>query len=61
LATSRDDEQAILEMLMPRAPARIDGRLHDGDALDAKALGVLGIDGAAGALMVAVRRRVEKR
>src|SRR2546430_4945194 len=54
-ATHESDEQAILEMLVPRAQARIDGQLRDGDALDAKALGVLGVDTAAVALLVAVR------
>jgi hypothetical protein len=52
---SEDDEQAILDMLVPRAQARIDGQLLDSDALDTKALGVLGVDAAAIALMVAVR------
>jgi len=52
---SDGDEQAILDMLVPRAQARIDGQLLDSDALDTKALGVLGVDAAAVALMVAVR------
>lgn len=51
---SDGDEQAILDMLVPRAQARIDGQLLDSDALDTKALGVLGVDAAAVALMVAV-------
>jgi hypothetical protein len=42
-------------LLVPRAQARIDGQLRDTDALAAKALGVLGVDVAAIALMVAVR------
>ena len=42
-------------MLVPRAQARIDGQLRDGDALDTKTLGVLGLDTAAVALLVAVR------
>lgn len=42
-------------MLLPRAQARVDGQLRDSDALDTKALGVLGVDVAAMALMVAVR------
>ena len=54
-ATHESDEQAILDMLLPRARARIDGQLRDGDALDTKALGVLGVDTAAVALLVAVR------
>jgi hypothetical protein len=37
------DEQGILDMLIPRAQARIDGQLHDSDSLDAKALGILGV------------------
>ena len=54
-AANESDEQAILDMLVPRAQARIDGQLRDGDALDTKALGVLGVDTAAVALLVAVR------
>src|SRR5713226_50200 len=54
-AAHESDEQAILDMLLPRAQARIDGQLRDGDALDTKALGVLGVDTAAVALLVAVR------
>ena len=54
-AAHESDEQAILDMLVPRAQARIDGQLRDGDALDTKALGVLGVDTAAVALLVAVR------
>jgi len=49
------DEQAILDMLIPRAHARIDAQLRDSDALDSKALGVLGVTAATIALMVAVR------
>jgi hypothetical protein len=51
----RDDERAILHMLLPRAQGRIDGQLRDSDALDSKALGVLALDAAAIALLVAVR------
>src|SRR5436309_14183604 len=54
-AQHESDEQAILDMLVPRAQARIDGQLRDGDALDTKTLGVLGLDTAAVALLVAVR------
>jgi hypothetical protein len=54
-AARQSDEQAVLDMLVPRAQARIDGQLRDGDALDTKALGVLGVDTAAVALLVAVR------
>jgi hypothetical protein len=53
-------EQAILDLLVPRAQTRIDGQLRDGDALDAKALGFLGVDAAAIALMVAVRNEVNE-
>jgi len=49
------DEQAILHMLIPGARARIDGQLSDGDAVDSKALGILGVDAGAVALLVAVR------
>lgn len=49
------DEQAVLAMLLPRAQARIDGQLRGSDALDTKAFGLLGLDAAAIALMVAVR------
>ena len=51
----RDDERAILHMLLPREQSRIDGQLRDSDALDSKALGVLALDAAAIALLVAVR------
>jgi hypothetical protein len=53
--STESDEQAIVDMLLPRAQARIDGQLRDSEALDTKALGVLGVDVAAIALMVAVR------
>ena len=49
-----DDEQMVLDMLIGRSQGRIDNQLHDSDALDAKALGVLAIDAAAIALLVAV-------
>jgi hypothetical protein len=49
------DEQAVLDLVLPRAQARIDSQLGDSTALDSKALGVLGIDAAAIALMVAAR------
>jgi hypothetical protein len=52
------DEQAILDMLIPRAQGRIDTQLRDSDALDSKALGMLGVTAAAVALMVAVRNDV---
>jgi hypothetical protein len=51
----KDDELALLTMLVGRAQARLDGQLLDSDALDTKALGVLAVDAAAIALMVAVR------
>jgi hypothetical protein len=54
------DEQAILDLLLPRAQARIDGQLHDSDALDAKALGVLGAAAAAFGLLVAVHESVNR-
>ncbi len=54
------DEQAILDMLVPRAHARIDAQLRDSDALDSKALGVLGVTAATIALMVAVRDDVHR-
>lgn len=49
------DELALLEQLVPRAQGRIDGQLRESDALDGKALGVLGAAAAAIALLVAVR------
>jgi hypothetical protein len=49
------DELALLELLVPRAQGRIDGQLRESDALDGKALGVLGAAAAAIALLVAVR------
>jgi hypothetical protein len=49
------DELALLELLVPRAQGRIDGQLRESDALDGKALGILGADAAAIALLVAVR------
>ena len=49
------DEQAILDMLIPRAQSGIDAQLRDSDALDSKALGVLGVTAATIALMVAAR------
>jgi hypothetical protein len=49
------DEQAVLDLVLPRAQARIDLQLGDSTSLDSKALGVLGIDAAAIALMVAAR------
>jgi hypothetical protein len=52
------DEQAILELLVPRAQSRLDGQLGDSDAMDSKALGLLGVDAAAIALMTAVRHDV---
>ncbi len=54
------DEQAILDMLIPRAQSRIDAQLRDSDSLDSKALGVLGVTAAAIALMVAVRAAVNE-
>jgi hypothetical protein len=53
--TAGDDEQAILDLLIPRAQSRLDGQFGDGDAMDSKALGLLGLDAAAIALMTAVR------
>ena len=53
-----DDELALLNMLSARAQARLDGQLLDSDALDTKALGVLAVDAAAVALMVAARNDV---
>ena len=53
-------EQAIVDMLIPRAQAHIDAQLRDSDALDSKALGVLGVTAATIALMVAVRDDVHR-
>ena len=58
--TDASDEQAILDMLTPRAQSRIDAQLRDSDSLDGKALGVLGVTAAAIALMVAVRAAVNE-
>ena len=55
LRATEADELALLELLVPRAQGRIDGQLRESDALDGKALGVLGADAAAIALLVAVR------
>jgi hypothetical protein len=52
------DEQAVLELLLPRAQLRIEGQLQDSGSLDAKALGVLGVDAAAIALLVAARNEL---
>lgn len=57
-ASTGADEQAILDVLVVRAQARLDGQLRDADALDSKALGVLGVDAAAIALLVATRDAV---
>jgi len=54
------DEQAILDMLIPRTQSRIDSQLRDSDSLDSKALGVLGVTAGAIALMVAVRAAVHE-
>ena len=54
------DEQAILDMLIPRAQSRIDAQLRDSDSLDGKALGVLGVTAAGIALMAAVRAAVHE-
>jgi hypothetical protein len=59
-APQEEDEQGVLDILNPRAQARIEGQLRDSDALDAKALGVLGVTAAAIALMVAVRGDVNQ-
>ena len=57
-ASTGADEQAILDVLVVRAQARLDGQLRDADALDSKALGVLGVDAGAIALLVATRDAV---
>jgi hypothetical protein len=49
------DEQAVLDLVLPRAQARVESQVADSTSLDSKALGVLGIDAAAIALMVAAR------
>jgi hypothetical protein len=54
-SAAEKDELSLLELLVPRAQGRIDGQLRESDALDGKALGVLGADAAAIALLVAVR------
>jgi hypothetical protein len=60
LTPQEEDEQGILDMLNHRAQARIEGQLRDSDALDAKALGILGVTAAAIALMVAVRDSINQ-
>jgi hypothetical protein len=55
LTDQNGDEQAVLDLLLPRAQAHIELQLGDSASLDSKALGVLGIDAAAIALMVAAR------
>jgi hypothetical protein len=54
------DEQAVLDMLVPRAQARIDAQLRDNDALDAKAFGVLGVAGAVITLLVAAHNDIHR-
>lgn len=54
------DQQAVLDMLVPRAQARIDEQLRGNDALDAKTFGVLGVDAAAIALLVAVHGELDR-
>jgi hypothetical protein len=54
------DEQAVLDMLVPRAQARIDAQLRDNDALDAKAFGVLGVAAASITLLVAAHDDIHR-
>jgi hypothetical protein len=50
-----EDELWLLDLLTATAQARLDGQLRDSHALDTIALGVLAVDAAAIALMIAVR------
>jgi hypothetical protein len=43
----------VLELVLDRVQARLDGQFRDSDALDAKALGVLGADAAALGVLIA--------
>jgi hypothetical protein len=52
------DEQRVLALLIDWARARLGGQLHDADALDAKALGILGADAAAIGVLVAVHAAI---
>src|SRR5438445_3677164 len=48
-----DNEAAVVQMVLDRVQARLDGQFRDDDALDAKSLGVLAADGAALGVLVA--------
>jgi hypothetical protein len=58
VSANEQDQQAILSMLIARAESRIDGQIQGNDSLDTKAMGILGLDAAVIALMVAVHDSV---
>lgn len=57
-ATECEDEWRILEMLVTRTQALVDGQFRDSDAIDSKALGVAAVDAGAIAVLIAARHEL---
>jgi hypothetical protein len=55
-----DDESFVAQLVIERAQTRLDRQFDDNDALDAKALGVLGADAAGVGVLVAVHDAISK-
>lgn len=60
MTSDTQDTPRVLEMVIARVQARLDGQMRDNDALDVKALGVLGADAAAIAVLVAVHTSINR-
>jgi hypothetical protein len=58
--SSRDDEQANLDLLVQSAQERLQRQLSDADATDTKALGLLALGAAAIALLVATHDAINR-
>jgi hypothetical protein len=54
------DEEVVVQMLVARAQSRLDAQHRDVQALDLKALGLLGADAAAVGVLIAVHSAVNR-
>jgi hypothetical protein len=52
------EAENVIQMVLARVEARLDAQLRDSDALDVKALGVLGADAAAIGVLMAVHESI---
>ncbi len=55
-----NSQRTLAELIIDRAQGRLDGQLHDNDALDVKALGLIAVDAAVLAVLIAAHGSLDR-